>query len=174
MLTCRCTAKVFKRLKVKPSDAPPASSGRLGDWYVNLLYWQPQVLLCVSERTLLPVIIPAKDGSSFPARLAASAQVLLREIGIPETLVDEELAAMQPVALAKTADRRVLGSMNEFAFLAEATLAYEPAMGLHRLALRLSLTPCGPLKLIFPVDATRDLFGEHRLSPAEFRELEGR
>ena len=117
MLTCRCTAKFLKRLKVKPAVVPPSSTGLLGDWYINLLYWQPQVLLCVSERTLLPVIIPARDCGAFASRLVAALGEMLRAIRIAEPSIAAELATMQPLTIAKTADRRVLGSMKDEVFL---------------------------------------------------------
>ena len=47
--------------------------------------------------------------------------------------------------LAKTANRSVVGIMNEFTFLAEAYRSDTPGPDLLALALRLAATPCGPL-----------------------------
>ena len=56
VLTIRATTRLLKRAKIQPDPAPPASTGKLGDWYGNLLIVRPaQLVLCVSERTLLPV-----------------------------------------------------------------------------------------------------------------------
>ena len=57
MITFRCTKRVIERFRIEPVDDAPASTGILGDWYANLLNVGSQrLVLCVSERTLLPVI----------------------------------------------------------------------------------------------------------------------
>jgi hypothetical protein len=52
---------------------------------------------------------------------------------------------MRDRRLAKTANRSVVGIMNEFTFLAEAYRGDTPAPDLPALAIRLAATPCGPL-----------------------------
>jgi hypothetical protein len=47
--------------------------------------------------------------------------------------------------LAKTANRSVVGIMNEFTFLADAYRSGMPVPDLLALAMRLAATPCGPL-----------------------------
>ena len=46
---------------------------------------------------------------------------------------------------AKTANRRVVGIMNEFSFLAEVHRANRGINDLNDLAVKLSRTPCSPL-----------------------------
>jgi hypothetical protein len=46
--------------------------------------------------------------------------------------------------LAKTASRSLLGTMNEFSYLADAHRA-DTTVDLHGLSLQLAHTPCGPL-----------------------------
>ena len=52
---------------------------------------------------------------------------------------------MRDRRLAKTANRSVVGIMNEFTFLANAYRGDTPAPDLLALAMRLATTPCGPL-----------------------------
>jgi hypothetical protein len=52
---------------------------------------------------------------------------------------------MRDRRLAKTANRSVVGTMNEFTFLAEAHRGDARAPDLLALAIRLAATPCGPL-----------------------------
>jgi hypothetical protein len=52
---------------------------------------------------------------------------------------------MRDRRLAKTANRSVVGIMNEFTFLAQAYRADTPVPDLVALAMRLATTPCGPL-----------------------------
>jgi hypothetical protein len=57
----------------------------------------------------------------------------------------------------KTANRQVLGSMNDFAWLLEAYLDHGDA--LLEASLRLADAPCSPLKMDRPKDITREVFG---------------
>ena len=80
MFTLRCTGKLLKRLG-RPDEASPAvPSTRLGDWYAHLLFTRPQIVLCVSERTLLPVLIPAADAASLVPRLRDAVGTMLRAL----------------------------------------------------------------------------------------------
>lgn len=73
MITIRCTQKLLRR--VHPTDEPRPSTTRLGDWYANLVFARPeQLVLCVSERTLLAVVVllDAETVESPPPRYDAS------------------------------------------------------------------------------------------------------
>jgi len=147
VFTLHATAKLVERLDAAPKDRPPVSTTRPGDWYVNLLDAAPsQLILCVSERTLLPVILPARDAASISVRLALALAEVLREIGVCAESRAAELAQMNnEVTLAKTANRRVLGAMNDFAYLLDVSL-------------RLAERPCSPIGMQRPKCATLELF----------------
>ena len=68
---------------------------------------------------------------------------MLNELDIPKAMIDTELAAMTTHVVTKTANRSVVGMLNEFSFLGERFLA--PDNDLHSLSIRLADTPCGPL-----------------------------
>jgi hypothetical protein len=91
---------------------------RLGNWSVHLVrYGTQQVVLATSERSLLTVILPARDlRASLEGNLRFAVGQLLAALGIPPELVRRELTQMQPVAFASATNRRVIGSMNELAF----------------------------------------------------------
>jgi hypothetical protein len=42
------------------------------------------LVLCLSERTLLPVIVPAKDIATLPTRLPLAVGEILQAIGVAE------------------------------------------------------------------------------------------
>jgi hypothetical protein len=65
--------------------------------------------------------------------------------GTPDAILDEEQRQMRDRRLAKTANRSVIGIMNEFTFLAESCRGDTPAPDLLALAVDLATTPCGPL-----------------------------
>ena len=156
--TIRMTAKLAKRVKEPLVADPSASTGLLGDWYVNLLFIErQQILLAVSEKTLLPLLILAKDAKSFPQRLRSSLSEILTKLGIPKEKIANELAEMTTWSFAKTASRQVLGSMNDFA----NALDFYAGNGetLLRLQTRLAETPCSPIGMDSPLEATCKLFG---------------
>jgi hypothetical protein len=157
MFTVRCTARLLKRLKAQPEVIANPPSTRLGDWYAHLLFLRPaQLVLAVSERTLLPVLVPALDVERLPGRIREAVSDVLREIGVAHAAIQEEEVAMGTVSLGRTASRRVLGSMNDFVRLLEPHFGH-PA-SLLDLSLRLADTPCGPLQMDSPRRATLRLF----------------
>ena len=163
LYTIRCTQILLKKLRLAPAAlaAIPESDTILGDWYANRLNFGPhRLVLCVSERSLLCAVVPARELVSFPDRLRESVRGLLQYLRIPAERIDAELAAMQGHVFAKTASRTVLGSMNDFAVAASWGLqGYPGPEALRALERDLVETPCGPLKYKCPAEKTRELFG---------------
>jgi hypothetical protein len=121
MYTLRCTRKLLRRTDETPSSEAVSPTTVLGDWYANLLYLRPrQLVLAMNERTLLCALIPAAPAASVAERLRVEVGGLLRDLGVPGTRVDAELAAMEHVAIGTTASRAVLGCMNDAVRMLEA------------------------------------------------------
>lgn len=117
--TVRATKKLLDRLKVQPSPTAVDASTALGDWYATAIFWKPQVALFVNERTYLPVVVPLAPAASLIERFPAALAIVLDRLGIDPRVVAAERAAMADAAVAKTADRRALGVMNELVFQAK-------------------------------------------------------
>ena len=145
VLVVRGTKKVLDRVGGVTAAADDRSTTRLGDWYVNVLFWKPQVALFVNDTTLLPVLVPFAPAATlidrFPAALLAHLQA--HEIG--RSFTEPELAEMETLRLAKTASRSVIGVMNEFKYLADVYAKLDGECDLLALSIRLAATPCGPL-----------------------------
>src|SRR6266545_8364820 len=124
MYTLRCTRPLLKRLGPLTAPSPglaPDATTTLGDWYANRLnIGRHRLVLCTNERSLLSVVVPAKDLPQLPQRLAESLAVLLRRIRVPATAITREVREMQWVRFDGTMSRSVLGSMNDFALTAQA------------------------------------------------------
>lgn len=104
-------------MRVDPEPNPPEPSTILGDWYANLLHFgKRQLILCVAEKTLLPVLLPAVDAKMLPRRLPETVFDVLKALGISWSAIDREMREMQEVVVGRTANRSVLGIVNEFAF----------------------------------------------------------
>jgi len=132
-------------------------SALLSPWYANLLNVGPsRYVLCMSQRTLLPVILPQRKGE-FPVRFGHYLEPVLFAIGIPAEAAARESAAASSHAIAKTASRSMLGSMNDFTHMARRR--FERTTDPLNVALELSGTPCAALEFVTPEKETCRAFG---------------
>jgi hypothetical protein len=163
VVVLRATKKVLSHLAQAQSVVGPSDTA-LGDWYVTrFVVDRRPLLLLVSSQSLLSVVVPARDVRGLPDRLAGLIATRLRRLGIAKALIEAEVAAMDPVCVANTQDRSVLGSMVDFV---KAIPVYLPVGGWDLTSLpfieaRLAETPCrvsGPIDAaIFPIRAAPDL-----------------
>jgi hypothetical protein len=163
MVVLRATKKVLSRLPAS-GDRITASDTALGDWYVNrLVVDRYPLLLLVSARSLLSILVPARDVRALPNRLPTLVATRLRHLGIPGPLIEAEVTVMDPVFVASTLDRSVLGTMVDFA---KSIPVYLPIREWDETTLpfveaQLAETPCrvsGAFEAtIFPKRATSDL-----------------
>ena len=157
MVTIRCTQKLLRRVPLAASIADPTT--RLGDWYANILFARPeQLVLCVSERSLLPVVVPARPAAALPLRLAQSLAEVLARLGVEPVHVANEQREMESFAFGRTSNRRVLGTLNELMLQLSWYLRANPAMSLLEASLKLARTPCSAVAGAFPDRATLSLF----------------
>lgn len=161
MVVLRCTQTLLKRLHQRPVEDAPASSTVLGDWYANILWvYRKPLVLAVSARTLLPVLLPARDPASLGPRLTAALGHVLAALGIPARRIEEEQRQMAQITFARTISRQVLGTMNDF----DRMLDPAPGQSLISAALELADAPCGPIGMESPDRATVNLFDVVRAS----------
>jgi hypothetical protein len=144
VIVIRGTKKFLDRVG-QPTPGEVASSGVLGDWYANPLFWRPQVAMFVNERSLLPVVVPLAPATSVVSRLPAAFADIATRIGVDDRALRRELDTMSQHALAKTASRSVLGVMNEFAHLGEAFRDGRNPVDPLELSLWLAQVPCSRL-----------------------------
>lgn len=144
MFTLRCTARLMRRLKVDPAVAPPEPTGALGDWHANLLHvGRQQLVLAISDRTLLPVVVAAAPGASLVPRLRDALRDVLGALGVPREAIDRQIGAMEDATYARASNRQVLGVLVD---LAKPLPFYLERHGtLLAASLVLAQTPCGPL-----------------------------
>jgi hypothetical protein len=144
MVILRATQKLLHNWPELGSGAG-LSDTALGDWYLNRLVVDRQpLLIMVSSRSLLSILAPARDVRALPTRLPNLVADRLRRLGVPEWLAKAESAAMNPVVIARTQDRSILGTMVDFAKMIPG---YLPIGGWDQTTLpfveaRLAETPC--------------------------------
>jgi len=163
MVVFRCTRTLLDRLAI-PLAAPCArSTTALGDWYFKLLFARPQWLLVgVSERSRLPIVMSAREFATMTNRFRSALERVLEDLGVPASAIAAEDAAMKDVVFAKTLDRRVIGSLNDFGHAVRWALDDGADRSLHAMSLRLAETPILPLD-DFPDRMTRRLLQSRML-----------
>lgn len=155
MVVLRCTRKLLRRLRRTPAEEAPTSSTLLGDWYANVLFvYRKPLILAVSARTLLPVLIPARDPASLAPRLVAGLSEVLAALGIRADQIREEQQHMAEIVFARTISRQILGTINDF----DRMLDPAPGESLASAALELAQAPCGPIGMQSPDRATISVF----------------
>ncbi|MDH4280276.1 MAG: hypothetical protein OEW83_19590 [Acidimicrobiia bacterium] len=156
------TRKLLPRVKQPPVDANTEATTTLGNWYANKMPWRPEVAILVNETTLLPVYIALAPAATLIERIPAQVTAVLTELGLPADAIEREAAAMSEPSWAKTANRSVVGVMNEFVFLADHHRWGRGGVApdLIELSVQMSETPCSPLysTYISPCDAVRAAF----------------
>ncbi len=113
-------------------------------------------MLCLSELSLLPVLIPARN-SEFPYRFAEHLEAVLAGIGTPADVAAHEVSLCSDWQVGKTQHRSILGSMNDFSFNFETAL--RRGLSAEEASIDLSGMPCGPLEWGFPREAALTLLG---------------
>jgi Domain of unknown function (DUF6933) len=120
MVVLRCTQKLLVRFK-QVGDLPPVeSTTRLGDWYGNILrIGRRQHLLFISERSRLPVVFPNGEvkrlGTVFPDAVCERLPI----VGVAAADVADERMRMSEIAFGRTRNRSLLGTLNDYAFMAQ-------------------------------------------------------
>ena len=159
MIVFRCTQRVAKRFRLELVEGAPSSTGLLGDWYANFLnVGATRLVLCLSERTLLPVIVPARQ-AEFPAHFPGYLLEILKRLGIARHVIDAECRQAFETAFAPTRSRSLLTTHNDFAHSASLYLSRGDSL-LHA-SLALSEMPSKVIDFDSPQEVTRVLFA-HR------------
>ena len=161
MVVLRCTQKLLVRLK-HAGDLPAAeSTTRLGDWYGNILrIGRCQHLLFISEQSRLPVVLPIRELQCLATVLPDAVCERLAIVGVAAADIADERMRMSELAFGRTGNRSLLGTLNDFAFMAQSGDARrtEPESP-EELMRFLSQTPILPLDGASPIELTRAAFG---------------
>jgi hypothetical protein len=170
MLVLRCTQKLLKRKPGPPNARQDTRVPTLGSWHANLIrLGHSPIVLCVSDASLLAVLVPGRDFSNFGSAFRDRVAQRLRRLGLSEDTISIERAAMEIIQIQPSDSRSVLASMNDFVrhlkFKVGNHFAFEDADALEDM---LSETPMGALKYQYPVEVAAAAFntGQDRLADA--------
>ncbi|MDP3630618.1 MAG: hypothetical protein Q8S43_06675, partial [Actinomycetota bacterium] len=157
LVVLRCTRKLLDRVGV-PLESPPQSSSRLGDWYAKpFQIGRKRFILLMSGTSRLPVVMLDRDvvnlGRDFPDALGA----VLSALGVPDLAAAAEVELSREFVYAATDSRSMLGSLNDFALMAQHRSRDSGEIDVVGLSVELSGTPIIAMNFGFPRNVTLGL-----------------
>jgi hypothetical protein len=160
MLVLRCTRQLLTRLKQVGDARLVESTTRLGDWYGNILrIGRRQYLLFISERSRLPVIISIREAKRLAAVFPDAVCEALAAVGVSASDIADEHSRMSEIGFGRTRNRSLLGTLNDFSFMAQhGNMARPEPESPEELVRFLSQTPILPLGGASPIELTRSAF----------------
>lgn len=114
MATIRCTGKLEAQIGMKLPAIPDVSPF---DWHANLLWLdgKKHILFC-SDATRLSCLTPEVSKSQIrelPWLLKSALRSVMADERFAHGSIERVIAAQDPIALARTANRSVLGTIND-------------------------------------------------------------
>jgi hypothetical protein len=164
----RCTSRLLTTIggKTKPvlNTAVPAPSS---DFYANMIWIEGRKCLLVTHAgTLFSIFTPdvrANDLRPFGLYVVPLIRDALNSEGLPSNTFGDLVA--DEVELAKTADRSVLGCMNEMAWFSELAImdaGHIRLLDVAQLNHELRRLILGPLGSAHPIDLATAQAASHR------------
>ena len=152
MAIIRCTAKLLKELREKPTDeiGQPLS---MSSWHANLLWIdRRKCVLFTNDQTLYSLFVPAMKKSQFEIFQGIFRLNLYKSLmseALSERQIESVFTEHKQIRIAKTNNRSVLGSMNDLAFNVKCRVDMMGGLDntdLHELNRELNRIPMGALK----------------------------
>ena len=84
---------------------------------------------------------------------------VLGHVGVAAAHIADERSRMSEIAFGRTRNRSLLGTLNDFAFMAQVGNARRPEPETPEELIRLAQTPILPLDGASPIELTRAAFG---------------
>lgn len=160
MVVFRCTKKFAQKYGFRlESDIQPNANNVLGDWYFNFFTFQRiNYILGVSENSLLPVIITAKEIRTFSKRFGERLAEVLQIIGVNSKQIDCELREMKSIIFVTTKSKVVLGCQNDYLKMIPYMMSDNVPATLVDYSLQLSKTPFKSIGYANPQEICLKLF----------------
>ena len=123
MLVLRCTKKLQTAIRLKKADLvdPNIETSDFCSWYLNLIEIDGRLcLLAANDQTLFNFLItdvPKLKADQLVELFKSYLHCILAEEGFKQTFIHGLMDDFADVRFANTNSRRVLGSLNELAFM---------------------------------------------------------
>jgi len=115
------------------------------------------LVFCVSEQSLLSVILPAREFGTLASQFQKAVKEHLVVLGASLQDVEREAAEMRQIELGPTVRRSVRGSMRELTFAVEDELERGRFPAIEELQLYLSTYIMGAIGMRYPYEVALEL-----------------
>ena len=160
-----CTQKLLKDLGNPPLQTTDEAVTGLGNWYANLLTIdRRKCILFTNEKTLYTFLIPSvkkENLKNVVEDFLLNLNLNLQAEGIPIEVIGRVMLEYTDIGFARTANKKVLGSMNEFTFQYKdiimnryARIEQVNALELNK---EINRTIMGGINYLKPVESLREL-----------------
>jgi hypothetical protein len=157
----RLSAKLGKKIGVKPTESLPLDEDPLADWSATLFRAdRAQYILITNTAALYSVVMFGRgitDGNRFLQMGINTIGEVLRDDGLGDAFDNRVAAAARSVHFSKALNRSVIGSMNDLAYNAQIQLV-ERGVSPYDTSFLLNGIPMGALDYAHPREALRLLF----------------
>jgi len=157
MAVIRCKGRLWQRLGARrdslSSRSAPFPGLLLGSWAAKAFRdGERQLVIALNERTYLTAVFPWAGRESFATDLARAAAVALRDLGIAETIVRAETAAMEFMPPARLGGGELADVLADVQFFCEMELDYHTDLRIVQRNLNdvphPNRNPCVPLEAV--------------------------
>ena len=164
MRIIHCTQKLLKELDVPiiVPDKTHSDSQGPGNWYANLIKIdRKKCLLFTNEKTLYSFLIPHIKKATLKNivnEFMITLNFNLQYEGFSLEVISKVMEDYEKIGFAKTASRKVLGSMNELAFQYEVLIMGKEGLGnvkILELNHTINRTIMGAIKYKYPIEALK-------------------
>lgn len=165
MRLIHCTQKLLKELGNPPLvTVLPESTDGLGNWYCNIIRIdRKKCLLFTNEKSLYSFLVPnvlKKNIRNIEEEFLVNLSFNLQAEGFSLEVISRVMGEYQEIGFAKTASKRILGSMNQLAF--EYEVLIEMKEGLENIKIlemnhTINRTILRGIKYLHPIEALREV-----------------
>jgi hypothetical protein len=164
MRIIHCTRKLLKELDVPiiEPDKTTLDSQCLGNWYANLIRIdRKKCLLFTNEKTLYSFLIPhikKANLKNIVDEFMINLSFNLQYEGFSLDVIAKVMQEYEEIGFAKTASKKVLGSMNELAFQYEILIMEKEGLGNVKILEQnhsINRTILGAIKYGRPIEALK-------------------
>jgi hypothetical protein len=160
MAVIRCKGRLWQRLGATRDggcNAAPFPGLLLGSWAAKAFRdGERSLVVAVNERTYLTAVFPWAGRQSFSGELARAAASALRDLGIRETIVRAETAAMEFMPPARLGAGELADVLDDVQYFCEMELDYHT--DLRIVQRNLNDVPHPNRHPCVPLEAVRELF----------------
>lgn len=165
-----CTQKLWRALGhfgQPPRDvaAPLIYGVALGSWAAKVFRIEGRdLVMALDERTYLTLVFPLAPSAQFRTNFANALSMALTDLGVPESDVHTEVAALAFEPLARLTDKRMTATLRDLEFYCGLELLYHD--DLRTVQRNLNDVPHGHRDPCVPLEAVARVFTRPRPEPA--------